>query len=577
MREFKLSKIWILSDIAKKGNVFSFSPHRNLIMSLNENSVGKSSLVKSILWTLGCEPYFDKDWKALDVSCCLIFSINEIEYTIYRKKNIFLVIKDEEKFYFNNFRKYVEFFCDLVNFFPMLENRKSKLLELPSPVYYFVPFYIDQKKGWASILKSFDKLTQYSNWYKSTLYYHCGITNNEISKIDFKISQKNAEILICEKNKEKAENALDIFTQINEENNIDSLLSAEIEKSIEIINTQYSQLVDIQNNLLLELSSEKNIFYDLKNQRNYSLKLAHEMELDFIYTSENFTKNKIECPLCGVNHNNTILERSLLIKDSDNLQNFIFSIENQMTLSKERINSLKIDLQSLSEQITNLQKQIPLDSKKIVLCANKQNSFDLVEEKTNTIISNENINIKELQDVIAVLNTEKDSVDVKFTSSKINTEFRNKFKELNTYLNTDYSTETINKSNILAYNIFDINGGAADSTRSVFLYHSIIINLINEYSTEVIAPFIIDTPNQQEQAIVNYEKIINTLINKMPQNMQIILCAMDNPTLENYKKDAHVITLTNFKSLLNSDSYISVAKKFELFNNEIKSMEVEVI
>ena len=61
MREFKLSKIWILSDIEKSGNAFIFSPRINLITS-KDNSVGKSSLVKTILWTFGCQPYFDSDW-----------------------------------------------------------------------------------------------------------------------------------------------------------------------------------------------------------------------------------------------------------------------------------------------------------------------------------------------------------------------------------------------------------------------------------------------------------------------------------------------------------------------------------
>lgn len=82
MREFKLSKIWILSDLEKTANVFTFGPRMNLITS-QKNSVGKSSLVKSILWTFGCEPYFDKLWKDQDISCRVEFTINSDIYILF--------------------------------------------------------------------------------------------------------------------------------------------------------------------------------------------------------------------------------------------------------------------------------------------------------------------------------------------------------------------------------------------------------------------------------------------------------------------------------------------------------------
>lgn len=576
MREFKLSKIWILSDIAKKGNVFTFSPKRNLITS-STNSVGKSSLVKSILWTLGCEPQFDKEWKSLEVSSCLEFTIDNIKYIIFRKKNIFLVIKGNEKFYFDDFRKYVEFFCNLVNFFPLLQNRNTKLLELPSPVYYFVPFYIDQKKGWSSILNSFEKLTQYPNWYKNILHYHCGITNNEISKLEYQISQSKSEISIHQNNKEKAVNACEIFTQINDENILENTLSEEIEQNIEIINNKYSQLIDEQNQILLELSTEKNILHDLKSQRNYSLKLAHEIELDFIYSYENLTTNKVQCPLCGVDHNNTILEKSLLVKDSDNLQSFITDIENQIQNTHAKIRMYRDNLNSISEKLTSLSKNISINSNKIILSAHQQSTSDFFKQKANSIISNEDEKIDKIKTKINRIAENKKNVKKQFSQKEITLEFKSLFNELNNYLRTSYTQDVIKDSNIMSYRIFDTNGGAADSTRSVFLYHSIILNLINKFSTEAIAPFIVDTPNQQEQAKVNYEQIINTLMNKLSSNMQIILCAMDNQSLEDFKKDAKIITLVNEKSLLLKDSYHNISTQFDIFNNEIKVVETEKI
>lgn len=168
-------------------------------------------------------------------------------------------------------------------------------------------------------------------------------------------------------------------------------------------------------------------------------------------------------------------------------------------------------------------------------------------------------------------NEDKKLINNKFTKNEIFSEFREIFTELNSFLNTDYSTDVISKSNIHSYTQFDTNGGAADSTRSIFLYHSILIKLIEGFSKEVIAPFIIDTPNQQEQAKENYEKIISTLFNKFSENIQIFLCAMENTALDPFKENANVITLSCKKSLLQKEKYIDVLKYFTDLKKEIDS------
>lgn len=570
MREFKLSKIWILSDLEKTANVFTFGPRMNLITS-QKNSVGKSSLVKSILWTFGCEPYFDKSWKDQDVYCRVEFTIDNDIYTIFRNKNDYLVINNEQFFFFNEFRNYVDFFCNLVNFFPMLENRTTKILELPSPAYYFVPFYIDQKKGWSNILGSFKNLTQYQYWHKPILNYHCGITSDEISKLDYKISKNKSEIKSYEEERKKAENAIEIVSEINEENNFYNLNKAQLDQNLDLIDNDYESLIKDQNFSLSQLNIEKNIILDLKAQRNYSLKLAKELENDFFFATENISSDSVECPLCGTHHRNSILEKSKLVKEKDDLFQLISQLDAEIDSAEIRLNFHKEELFVIGSTLSALHEKISFDSEKLIGCATTQRSISLIESKTNQLIENKNRLINNLETEISQTIEKKNLINNRFSKTEIQSQFREIFKDLNSFLNTDYTNDVISKTNILSYNQFDTNGGAADSTRSIFLYHSILIKLIESFSNEIIAPFIIDTPNQQEQAKENYEKIISTLFNKFSKDMQIFLCAMENTALDPFKENANVITLSCKKSLLQKEKYLDTLSYFTDFRRKIDS------
>ena len=101
------------------------------------------------------------------------------------------------------------------------------------------------------------------------------------------------------------------------------------------------------------------------------------------------------------------------------------------------------------------------------------------------------------------------------------------------------------------------NGGAAESTRGLLAYYYAVLKQIYNAQNEVFAPIIIDTPNQQEQAHFNYSKIIDFIKQYTPKTAQLIICAMDRPEIEDYKKHAHVILLDENK-LLSSEKYSSL-------------------
>lgn len=86
--------------------------------------------------------------------------------------------------------------------------------------------------------------------------------------------------------------------------------------------------------------------------------------------------------------------------------------------------------------------------------------------------------------------------------------------------------------------------------------------MVEEYGNEVKSALVIDTPNQQEQSDTNYEKIVNLLTNRTSKKTQILLCAMENEHLDQFKEKAKVITLTKDRLMLKSE-YEKVKKVFD--------------
>ncbi|HJV80008.1 hypothetical protein [Noviherbaspirillum sp.] len=58
---------------------------------------------------------------------------------------------------------------------------------------------------------------------------------------------------------------------------------------------------------------------------------------------------------------------------------------------------------------------------------------------------------------------------------------------------------------------------------------------IHQAKNEVLAPIVVDTPNQQEQAYFRYEQIMQFLGKFIPAGAQFILCAMNRDEIASYK------------------------------------------
>ncbi|WP_239699896.1 hypothetical protein [Salmonella enterica] len=542
----------------------------NLITG-KDNSIGKSTLAKSLLWTLGCEPVFDEEWKSNDIKSILYFTINNKEYFSCRGSHSIILgtIGDKAQRYINITGDFSKDFSDLVNFKMKLPNRGDGNLETPPPAYYFLPFYIDQIKSWSSPWNSFENLGQYSKWKGPLIKYFTGYLKPEHFDIEENIYEYS-EIKKESANKiEKFQSAVEVIV----DNSVDSPIALDNNKFIKIqneIKNELYDLIDYQTRLYDTQATITSNIYDLESQYALAISSANELEEDYKFAVESIPTDNLECPLCGTLHDNSLPNRALLLSEKDSLLNEANSIASKIGELNSSLNSLNDDAQFITNEIERINKKYITDDaaveKDLIAQVIDTISTENVSRNIQIKIDNEDLNINKANSSIKDLKKDQKKLLSTKEREELNSSFMSKL-----LANIEALGSTgINLSKVKSPTDYKqlLGGGAAEAARGLLAYQLSILQQIHGAKSCVVPPFVIDTPNQQEQAGYRYETVIKELMRSVPQDYQIILCAMENDALNEFKHNANVIEL-NSNRLLTASQYNSLRSEYKYLQSMI--------
>ena len=143
MKSLRFKKLWLVSEASRAARSIEFNPKMTLLVG--KNHTGKSTLVKNIFKTLGCETKGKSDrWDSLAISV-LRFDFNGVDYLAYRRANVF-ALKNESTGAVKVTTKYSEWsdmLAHLFDFHLMLPTHQESLSQA-TPPFLFLPFYFDQ-------------------------------------------------------------------------------------------------------------------------------------------------------------------------------------------------------------------------------------------------------------------------------------------------------------------------------------------------------------------------------------------------------------------------------------------------
>ena len=563
MKGLQFQRLVLLSDSKKTANQFTFPKRFNLVTG-SDNSVGKSTLVKNLFWALGCDPHFDKDWKSNDVKTILYFTVNKNKYIASRYADG--IYFGSEGSPLNKYSKitgqFAEDFSKVVGFDLLLTNRNEGI-DCPPPAYYFLPFYIDQKKSWDEPWNGFEGLGQYARFKPNLIKYFSGYLPKEHFDLEEEIFEQKAIQEEANQQVVRITEAIELLKEVAPEQTVAitpvefQSIQREIEEELASFSYSQSNLYELQSTLANEI-------HELEQQHLIASTSARELNEDYIFAVENIPSDSLECPLCGIEHDNSLLSRAGLLADKESIEQQADKVKSLLGIKYQERNALNQEISFITAEIERINEKYLKEDSGEQQEKLEQAIYSISQYKVNQNISHKKesfqLQLKQADDQQKEMRKEQRKLINKATRDELNELFMgNLVESINslsaTGVNLDGVKAPMDYKKILG-------GGAAEGTRGTLAYQLAVLRQIEHANPCQIAPFVIDTPNQQEQAKHRYDQVMGVLKENIPKAYQVILCAMDNPALDSYKQDAHVIKLDNNR-LLQHKPYAQLRAEYD--------------
>lgn len=555
MKSLRFVRLELLSRKERKALSVEFHP--KLTVLTGENDVGKSSVIKSLYWTLGADVSHHQRWKDAQVKSLLTFTVDGRRYSALRDGKTFAIFDQGDNLLIATAsvtRELGPFVAGLLDFGLTLSNRNGDP-EIPPPAFAFLPFYVDQDLGWTQPLGSFLSLGQYARYREAVVNFHSGILPNEFYKLQAekrKLSLDRDELLrdrsVIDKAVEKLGLASD-FPGLE-------LSNGEYEKSTEEFLRRLRTLRDQRHAKAVQLAGIVDERALIDEQMRIARAVLSDVNADVNWLARQDSA-EILCPTCGTVHQNDFANRFAIIDDREaciqflddcrerirQLQGKISAIETQIGETDSAISDIDSMLSEARGEVT-LKEVIETEGRRTALELFRGQISDL-DEKVGTLSSK----LTEIDAGLAELRDPRRKEEIEgFYAGQISR-----------YLDT-LDVKNIDHASVSKI-VNRIHETGSDQPRAVLAYYLALLHTVYRYSTALTAPMVIDSPNQQDQDTTNVARMIALVISSRPENGQTIMAtvSLHGQTVE----DGKVITFEHKNSVLVPDTYSSVSDRME--------------
>lgn len=535
MNSLFIKNLYIFEYQTKLAKHVNFKDGINIITSDKEkgNSVGKSSILRSIYHALGADGRFGDEWKNNTKSYLVEIEINNIVYQIYRRDSLFKVFdKDFKKLFLTSNRQDLAvYLSDIFKIKVLLQNKQTKELEVSPPAYMYLLNYIDQDRMDGANFTAFNSLTQYSDYRSTLLYSHFGVFNDEYYKaqediqyLKSMIKKKESERALLNQMKDKISTYLNGY---NAPSNFD-ILNIDLDEN----DTEYEQIITKMQKIKNRLIELRNIKLDLQLSIKDIIKIEKEWQ-------ENLFDNKsdIDIKLERMSTlEDLIIEKDELDNEIANCNRNIIKYENQykdiLDILKKYENKMKLN----ESNISNILKYKGYKNTRDELVSELGSIKEIVKQYKD--------NIEEKQNIINSYLSKKKEITPKYF--ELMKESRDYFglKEIH-----ESSMKSIKKQ---------FKGDGGNLPASTIFWHINLLKLKDEFNPDALRfPLIIDSPNNRETEDDKKIKTFRYIFDNLANGTQLIISTLGF-NKENFKdiEFNNIIELNNEKySLLNKEDY----------------------
>lgn len=556
MKRLMIKKLIVISQSESRSLEVPFLEGLNII--LGGNKTGKSSIIKSIFYTFGCElKRVEKDWKELISSYLIFFQYGKNQYVIVRqgkKFQIFEHLKDEYSCVIESdeFHKYSNCLMDIFGVkMPCISNKGKEFNITPPLLFRFQ--YIDQDEGWNKIADAFNNAGYIKDWKRNTNKYVCGYLDDKYYSLQTKKTQRIME-------KEEKQKELN-YNQNFVEQISNSLLQMDNSKSIEEANKEIEILVQQADALRKDIFSIKAEMTVYENEIYINQQKLHIVEQNLIETEKDIEfameqESELVCPTCGAVYSNGLTEQMNISSDYAHCEKLKMELTETLSMTANILSNLTQEYEQVNSQLKSLELKIQKSQEFISYSSYYKNKgqYEIYETCEQQLVVLE----KKVDEIIFQIAKLDDAIN-EMKSNKRSKEIRN---EIEGYCRILADKINLPKTFIKLKDFVQvIDHTGSETPRIVYMYQSALYLYNLERADSPFNFYIIDTPNQQGQDIDNLESIFKSLESIMSDDGQLIVGTERETGLED--KANNVIRLTEKRRCLSSEKYNEHTELFQ--------------
>lgn len=548
MKRLMIRKLIVISQSESRSLEVPFEKGLNII--LGGNKTGKSSIIKSIFTTLGCEcKRVEADWKKLVSTYLLFFKYGERQFCIVRQDKKFQIFENINNDFSciietNAFHEYSNCLMDILEIKMPCISKDGKQFNITPPLLFRFQ-YIDQDEGWSKIADSFKNVAYIKDWKANTNKYVCGYLDDSYYALQ---AQKAEHILERDDKKKELNYNQNFVSRITSTlTRIEDIESVEdVTTDIELLLAKAEELRKLQFSYNAEMTVLENDIYI--NQHKLHI-VEHNLietkkDIEYAMTQE----DELICPFCGTIYSNGINEQLNITSDYAHCVNLIAELKSSISVAtkeleelKNKYNDVSVEIQSIEQKVQNTQELLSYSSfykskGQFEIYESCKRQLDVLQGEINSCVSK-----------IAI-------TDEKINEKKSKERSKDIREDIERYCRTLADAINVPKTFIKLRDFVQvINRTGSETPRLVYMYQSALYlyNLERAYS-----PFnfyVVDTPNQQGQDTENLGSIFKSLELFLSDEGQVIVGTERETGME--EKASNVIKLTGKRRCLNNINY----------------------
>ena len=535
----------MIADLQKHtARVQSFEKGLNVVTS-GDNHVGKSSLLKALYYTLGAEVDFDSVWDKHSKLYIATLGVDEKEYRVVRFLKRFAVFGGEKllKITESVTKELTPLLGEIFDFSVYLPNKDTGKVEMAPPAFTFMPYYIDQDKGWSGLYDSFAAINQYKSADRiKSLYYHLNIYTKgtvELMAERDRLRERMESLTI------ESERLNTILSALREEtvNLPPADTVSELEAHLAVPKKRIEQLVSQIGAIRNEIQSLETAL----RQHQYNLRIIKEYVSVKDKVTEGDTHKQHICPKCGYVFDEEIFN---LVRANYGSMNEDYMCQQIQLL----INSVSDKLGIAKEQYVALRQQMREEE---VSYQAEKNEFDIYVRQRGLAAS-----VRRFQKQL-----DEAAVEYQETDQQIK-EINKELRKLPNRKEVEEKYIEYVRLNIMTLDAWDpaydgtirllkpIKAQGTLENKIILAQFVGLFQTMEYFKTGATRfPFVVDSPRAKE-ASVSSSKDILKMIAQMKMLPQIILATIDYSEFESEMDvPAKVIVLTEKRKLLNSNDF----------------------